>query len=172
LGPTGVHQRLLAQEAFHSFSSPKKAKVPKQLRLRCLGAVSSSNKALQENKNFLTNHNSRRMGADFQTELLNFAASVVTPGQQHPWTFKIMNFALIGLFFTLVLVIVSGSGNIHHVIMLGMTVVLFGLIHWFLQALGKPQKGIFFSEMFFYEPLFLKDAEKARQKTEEEKKKE
>lgn len=73
----------------------------------------------------------------FNEELLNFAASMITPGHRHPWALRILNFALIGLAFTLSFVLIFGDGNIHHVIMLCMTVILFVAVHWFLRAIDS-----------------------------------
>ena len=70
----------------------------------------------------------------FQEELVNFAASIVTPGHRHPYSMVILNFALIGLAVTLSFVLLFGSGNIHHVIMLIMSVVLLVAVHLFLKA--------------------------------------
>jgi hypothetical protein len=76
------------------------------------------------------------MSSSFQQELLNFVTSVMTPNHIHPWAIYIFNFALIGLVLTLSAVILIGAGNIHHVIMLIMSVVLFVAVHWFLQAVA------------------------------------
>ena len=71
----------------------------------------------------------------FQQELLNFVTSMITPGHRHPWAVYILNFALIGLALTLTFILVTGDGNIHHAIMLGMSIVLFVACHWFLSEI-------------------------------------
>ena len=76
----------------------------------------------------------------FSDEAINWLATVVTPGAQHPWTFHIMNFALIGLMLVLLLVVVLGAANIHHYILLGMSAILFALIHWFLHELELSKR--------------------------------
>lgn len=76
----------------------------------------------------------------FQDEIINFVAAVITPGQTHPWAIRILNFALIGLFFTLLSVVLFGTPIIHHYIMLLMTVVLFIMVHWFIRELDAVKK--------------------------------
>ena len=89
-------------------------------------------------KIFVGHLSALRMG--FSDEAINWLATVVTPGAQHPWTFHIMNFALIGLMLVLLLVVVLGAANIHHYILLGMSAILFALIHWFLHELELSKR--------------------------------
>lgn len=80
------------------------------------------------------------MSGGFQEELLNFATSVVTPGHRHPWSMRILNFALIGLAVTLSCVLLFGRSTIHHFIMLVMSLCLLAAVHWFIRAVDAlPQ---------------------------------
>ena len=77
----------------------------------------------------------------FQEELLSFAASVLTPGHRHPWAMRILNFALLGLAATLLFGIASGSGTVHHGVMLAMSLALLVAVHWFVRAVDAlPQE--------------------------------
>jgi hypothetical protein len=78
--------------------------------------------------------------SSFHDELLNFVTSVITPGHRHPWSLRIMNFALLGLAATLLFGMATGSGTIHHVIMLVMSLGLLVAVHWFIRAVDALPK--------------------------------
>ena len=75
----------------------------------------------------------------FSEELEAFVAAVVTPGRQHPWSFRIMRFALGGLAAVLGLLLAAGAGSGHHWALLGLTLGLWGLIEWFLVELDRTR---------------------------------
>lgn len=74
--------------------------------------------------------------------LLDFATSVITPGYHHPWASLLVNVALGGLVVTLVLVLLSGAGNGHHVAMLLMALGLWAAINWLMvEAFGGDRSA-------------------------------
>lgn len=74
--------------------------------------------------------------SESESELLRFVASVLTPGQQHPWALRIASYALVGLVAVLGLLIAVGQRTVHHFVLLGMSVALLAAIHWFMAELS------------------------------------